>query len=54
MTPSQKSSCSNSSATCVEVAFTGQTPARDTKNQDGPTLVFPSTAWQAFLRSATI
>lgn len=50
----RKSSYSDSTANCVEVAFSGDTLVRDTKNQDGPTLVFPSTAWSTFLRSAAI
>lgn len=35
---------------CVEVALVGQAAAmRDSKNQDGPVLLVPAAAWQAFL-----
>ncbi|MFD7597725.1 DUF397 domain-containing protein [Kitasatospora sp. NPDC059812] len=37
--------------TCVEVAdgFTGVMPVRDSKDPDGPALLFSSAAWQAFV-----
>ncbi|MFD8756688.1 DUF397 domain-containing protein [Kitasatospora sp. NPDC059577] len=36
---------------CVEVAdgVPGLMPVRDSKDPGGPTLVFPSSAWQAFV-----
>jgi Domain of unknown function (DUF397) len=36
---------------CVEVApgFTGVVPVRDSKDPQGPALVFPADAWTAFL-----
>ena len=47
----RKSTYSNDSANCVEVAL--QTPAvgvRDSKDPALPALLFPSSAWSAFLR----
>lgn len=37
--------------TCVEVAtdHPGVMPVRDSKNPDGPALVFPHTAWTSFI-----
>ncbi|MFC8450834.1 DUF397 domain-containing protein [Kitasatospora sp. NPDC057223] len=29
--------------------FPGLVPVRDSKNPDGPALVFPAAAWQAFV-----
>ncbi|MFJ1702850.1 Scr1 family TA system antitoxin-like transcriptional regulator [Kitasatospora sp. NPDC088346] len=41
---------------CVEAALnlaaTGIVPVRDSKNPDGPALVFPTTAWADFVRAA--
>ncbi|WUH90041.1 DUF397 domain-containing protein [Streptomyces sp. NBC_00433] len=48
----RKSSYSGPSAgDCVEVAdgVTGFTPVRDSKDPQGPALVFPAAAWAAFL-----
>lgn len=45
-----KSSRSQQNGTCVEVAFVpGQVAARDSKDPQGPELVFGSAAWTAFL-----
>ncbi|MFD4398207.1 DUF397 domain-containing protein [Kitasatospora sp. NPDC058397] len=47
----RKSSYSGSGGTCVEVAdgFIGVMPVRDSKDPNGPTLLFPADAWQAFV-----
>ncbi|MFJ2810230.1 DUF397 domain-containing protein [Kitasatospora sp. NPDC087271] len=47
----RKSSHSGSGGQCIEVAdgFTGVQPVRDSKDPDGPVLLFPSPAWQAFV-----
>jgi hypothetical protein len=38
---------------CVEIAFVGQaTAVRDSKNPDGPALVFTPDEWSAFLEGA--
>ncbi|GAA2247136.1 MULTISPECIES: DUF397 domain-containing protein [Kitasatospora] len=36
---------------CIEVAdgFSGIVPVRDSKDPNGPALVFPSEAWSAFV-----
>ncbi|MER6399506.1 DUF397 domain-containing protein [Kitasatospora sp. NPDC001603] len=36
---------------CVEVApgFPGLVPVRDSKDPDGPALLFPASAWDSFL-----
>ncbi|WTG93870.1 DUF397 domain-containing protein [Kitasatospora sp. NBC_01560] len=36
---------------CIEVApgFLGLVPVRDSKDPDGPALVFATSAWQSFL-----
>jgi hypothetical protein len=50
----RKSSYSNGQgADCVEVApnLPGITPVRDSKNPDGPALVFPTRAWALFVKS---
>lgn len=49
----RKSSYSGSSGgECVEVAdLTTRTAVRDSKNQDGPALLFPATAWSLFVES---
>ncbi|WP_162958796.1 DUF397 domain-containing protein [Nocardia yunnanensis] len=46
-----KSSYSESSGQCVEVAFlpNGTTAVRDSKNPTGPTLTFTHAEWSAFL-----
>ncbi|WP_282700911.1 DUF397 domain-containing protein [Streptomyces sp. CC219B] len=50
----RKSSYSNGTGgECVEVADTtsGVTPVRDSKNPQGPALVFPTRAWALFVRA---
>ncbi|MGW7445172.1 DUF397 domain-containing protein [Kitasatospora sp. NPDC054795] len=46
-----KSSYSNNGGSCVEVApdFPGLTPVRDSKDPQGPALVFPAEAWKSFV-----
>ncbi|PYC87896.1 DUF397 domain-containing protein [Streptomyces tateyamensis] len=46
-----KSSYSNNGGTCIEVApdFPGVTPVRDSKDPEGPALVFTATAFAAFV-----
>ncbi|MFI9272917.1 DUF397 domain-containing protein [Kitasatospora sp. NPDC052896] len=46
-----KSSYSNGQANCVEVAFTagGGVPVRDSKDPQGPALIFAADAWRAFV-----
>ncbi|MEV7357697.1 DUF397 domain-containing protein [Kitasatospora sp. NPDC091276] len=46
-----KSSHSNNGGDCVEVApgFPGLTPVRDSKDPEGPALVFPADAWSSFV-----
>ncbi|MFI1253041.1 DUF397 domain-containing protein [Streptomyces netropsis] len=51
-TPWRKSSRSgNNGGGCVEIAdhIPGIVPVRDSKNPQGPVLVFPATAWTAFI-----
>ncbi|MFF2656540.1 DUF397 domain-containing protein [Kitasatospora sp. NPDC058032] len=47
----RKSTYSNGQGDCVEVAdgHAGIVPVRDSKDPDGPTLTFTTTAWQSFL-----
>ncbi|MEU6118077.1 DUF397 domain-containing protein [Streptomyces sp. NPDC047117] len=48
----RKSSYSNQDGgECVEVSddYTGVVPVRDSKNQDGPMLVFPADDWASFV-----
>lgn len=46
----RKSSRSTSTANCVEVALHHQAVGiRDSKNPDGPVLMFPEAAWRTFL-----
>ncbi|MFE6865296.1 DUF397 domain-containing protein [Kitasatospora sp. NPDC057692] len=48
----RKSSYSNSEGgNCIEVADgpAATVPVRDSKDPDGPTLTFTTTAWQSFL-----
>lgn len=50
----RKSSYSNNDGgICVEVAdnLPGIVPVRDSKNPDGPTLIFPNSSWSAFIAS---
>ncbi|CAM5287108.1 DUF397 domain-containing protein [Kitasatospora aureofaciens] len=46
-----KSSYSGNGGQCVEVAFDfqGLMPVRDSKDPQGPALVFPSEAWKSFV-----
>ncbi|MFD4534712.1 DUF397 domain-containing protein [Kitasatospora sp. NPDC058397] len=46
-----KSSHSNNGGDCVEVAtdFPNLAPVRDSKNPEGPALVFPADAWSSFI-----
>ena len=48
-----KSSHSQNGGTCVEVApnFPGVVPVRDSKNPEGPALVFSADAFAAFVGS---
>ncbi|WP_307866136.1 DUF397 domain-containing protein [Streptomyces smyrnaeus] len=47
----RKSSYSGANSNCVEVAdgFPGAVPVRDSKNTDGPALVFGADAYSTFL-----
>ncbi|MFB8173382.1 DUF397 domain-containing protein [Kitasatospora purpeofusca] len=47
----RKSSYSNNGGSCVEVSpdVPGLVPVRDSKNPEGPTLLFPSEAWHSFV-----
>ncbi len=47
----RKSSHSGGNGQCVEVAFldAGQVAVRDSKNQNGPALIFTPGEWDAFL-----
>lgn len=50
----RKSSYSNNNGgDCVEVAdnLPGVVPVRDSKNPDGPALIFPAGAWATFIAS---
>ncbi|MFJ9457823.1 DUF397 domain-containing protein [Kitasatospora sp. NPDC101447] len=46
-----KSSYSNNGGSCVEAApgFAGVMPVRDSKDPQGPALVFPAEAWVSFV-----
>ncbi|MGY0460399.1 DUF397 domain-containing protein [Kitasatospora sp. cg17-2] len=46
-----KSSYSNNGGECVEVSasFPGAVPVRDSKDPEGPALVFPADAWRSFV-----
>lgn len=49
-----KSSYSDGQANCVEVAiFGGQVAMRDSKDREGPALVFTHDAWAAFVGGVT-
>jgi hypothetical protein len=50
----RKSSYSNAGGDCVEVAplSGGRIGVRDTKERNGPVLVFTSDEWHAFLKGA--
>ncbi len=47
----RKSSYSGAQSDCVEVAdgCPGLLPVRDSKNPDGPALLFPADSWQTFV-----
>lgn len=47
----RKSSFSGAQSNCVEIAVgvTGIVPVRDSKDPDGPTLLFRADAWSSFL-----
>ncbi|MFI1740779.1 DUF397 domain-containing protein [Streptomyces sioyaensis] len=48
----RKSSYSDGGANnCVEIAdgFPGAVPVRDSKNPEGPVLLFPAAAWSGFI-----
>ncbi len=48
------SSYSGNGGDCVQVApAPDRVLVRDSKDPDGPALAFPTTAWQAFLTTAT-
>jgi Domain of unknown function (DUF397) len=48
-----KSSYSSNGGSCVEVAGNlvaeGAVPVRDSKDPEGPALVFPTAGWQSFV-----
>lgn len=50
----RKSSRSGSSGNCVEVAgnLPGAVAVRDSKDPDGPVLLFPAAGWRSFLSAA--
>ncbi|MGW4805348.1 DUF397 domain-containing protein [Kitasatospora sp. NPDC004272] len=47
----RKSSHSAEAGSCVEVSndFPGTVPVRDSKDPQGPALLFPAAAWSAFV-----
>ncbi|MFB7473564.1 DUF397 domain-containing protein [Kitasatospora sp. NPDC056184] len=47
----RKSSYSGGGGACIEVAdgHPGHMPVRDSKDPAGPTLLFPTDAWQSFV-----
>ncbi|MFJ8041403.1 DUF397 domain-containing protein [Kitasatospora sp. NPDC096147] len=49
----RKSSHSGQGGACIEVAdhIPGLVPVRDSKDPDGPALLFPSTSFAAFVRA---
>ncbi|WP_031071233.1 DUF397 domain-containing protein [Streptomyces sp. NRRL WC-3742] len=51
-----KSSYSNNGGTCVEVAanFPGLAPVRDSKDPEGPALVFAADAWKSFVTAVRL
>ncbi|MEK2494194.1 DUF397 domain-containing protein [Kitasatospora purpeofusca] len=46
-----KSTHSGQGGDCVEIApeFPGLVPVRDSKDPQGPALIFPANAWRAFV-----
>ncbi|GGU58476.1 DUF397 domain-containing protein [Kitasatospora aureofaciens] len=49
-----KSRHSGNGGNCVEVApdFPGVMPVRDSKDPEGPVLLFPAEAWKSFVAAA--
>ncbi|MFI9162887.1 DUF397 domain-containing protein [Kitasatospora aureofaciens] len=49
-----KSRYSGNGGECVEVApdFPGVMPVRDSKDPEGPVLLFPAEAWESFVAAA--
>jgi hypothetical protein len=48
----RKSSYSSGNGQCVETATIGQVvAARDSKDPDGPALIFPDKSWAAFINA---
>ncbi|WP_328958134.1 DUF397 domain-containing protein [Kitasatospora purpeofusca] len=47
----RKSSYSGNGGNCVEIApdFVDLLPVRDSKDPEGPALVFPADAWRSFI-----
>lgn len=46
----RSSKCDNSSGNCVEIAeLPGATAIRDSKDPEGPVLVYPRNEWSAFV-----
>ncbi|MEV7023449.1 DUF397 domain-containing protein [Kitasatospora sp. NPDC093558] len=47
----RKSTFSGDQGNCIEVAdgFAGIVPVRDSKDPSGPALLFPASAWSAFV-----
>ncbi|MEU9042951.1 MULTISPECIES: DUF397 domain-containing protein [unclassified Kitasatospora] len=47
----RKSTYSNGQGGCVEVAdgYLGVMPVRDSKDPEGPALIFPFAAWESFV-----
>ncbi|MFJ8434657.1 DUF397 domain-containing protein [Kitasatospora sp. NPDC094019] len=47
----RKSSHSQNGGNCIEVAdgYTDRIPVRDSKDPQGPSLLFPSGAWRSFV-----
>ena len=52
----RKSTFSGNSGDCIEVAdgFVGVMPVRDSKDPQGPALVFSADAWSAFVAAVKI
>ncbi|MFJ6617213.1 DUF397 domain-containing protein [Kitasatospora sp. NPDC091335] len=51
-----KSSYSSNGGECVEVSFSGLTgtvPVRDSKDPEGPALIFPAAAWASFVAAVS-
>ncbi|MFF7456649.1 DUF397 domain-containing protein [Kitasatospora sp. NPDC008115] len=52
----RKSSYSAQQGQCVEVAIgsPGRAPVRDSKDPEGPALVFPADAWRSFVAAVRV